>query len=151
MAPFGSDFGNEFGANEFGANEFGANEFGAGGFTGDLDDFPTFNTEPDGTMTSVRLDAETDARYKPFEDTTKMGAVDVGKGSKVRLHPGNRSDAQDMFLRGLTATVEGVFHDIDGDIHLAVSVDDDPAATELPSWIGRFRYFRIHEVEVLSQ
>ena len=67
----------------------------------------------------------------------------------MRLHPGNRSDAQDMFLRGLTATVEGVFHDIDGDIHLAVSVDDDPAATELPSWIGRFRYFRLHEVEVL--
>ncbi len=81
----------------------------------------------------------------------QAGGVQVGKGAKVILRPGNRSDAQDMFLVGLTATVEGVFHDIDGDIHLAVSVDDDPAATELPSWIGRFRYFRIHEVEVLSQ
>ena len=83
----------------------------------------------------------------------------MGKGAKVRLHPGNRSDAQDMFLVGLTATVEGVFHDIDGDIHLAVSVDDDPAATELPSWIG-VRYFRLtrscsgdarRQVEVLSE
>jgi hypothetical protein len=129
MAPFGSDFG-----------EFGGD-----------DDFPTFSTDADGLVGNVRLDAETDARYKPFEDTTKLGGVQVGKGAKVRLHPGNRSDAQDMFLVGLTATVEGVFHDIDGDIHLAVSVDDDPAATELPSWIGRFRYFRIHEVEVLSQ
>ena len=129
MAPFGSDFG-----------EFGGD-----------DDFPTFSTDADGLIGNVRLDAETDARYKPFEDTTRLSGVQVGKGAKVRLHPGNRSDAQDMFLVGLTATVEGVFHDIDGDIHLAVSVDDDPAATELPSWIGRFRYFRIHEVEVLSQ
>jgi hypothetical protein len=127
MAPFGSDFGD------------------------DLDDFPTFGTDADGTITDVRIDAETDARYKPFEDTTRVGAVQVGKGAKVRLNPGNRSDAQDMFLRGLTATVEGVFHDVDGDVHLAVSVDDDPAATELPTWIGRFRYFRLHEIEVLSQ
>jgi hypothetical protein len=134
MAPFGSDFGGEF-----------------GGDSGDGDDFPMFSTDADGLIGNVRLDAETDARYKPFEDTTRVGTTDVGKGAKVRLHPGNRSDAQDMFLVGLTATVEGVFHDIDGDIHLAVSVDDDPAAIELPSWIGRFRYFRLHEVEVLSQ
>jgi hypothetical protein len=129
MAPFGSDMGD---------------------FGGD-DDFPTFSTDADGLIGNVRLDAETDARYKPFEDTTKLSGMEVGKGAKVILRPGNRSDAQDMFLVGLTATVEGVFHDIDGDIHLAVSVDDDPAATELPSWIGRFRYFRIHEVEVVSQ
>lgn len=127
MAPFGADFA----------------DFG--------DDFPTFGTDADGTVTDVRLDAETDARYKPFEDTTLLGSVEVGKGAKVRLNPGTRADAQDMFLRGLTATVEGVFHDVDGDIHLAVSVDDDPAATELPTWIGRFRYFRLHEVEVLGQ
>ena len=129
MAPFGADFGD---------SDFG-------------DDFPTFSTDADGLVGNVRLDAETDARYKPFEDTTQLSGMQVGKGAKVRLHPGTRSDAQDMFLVGLTATVEGVFHDIDGDIHLAVSVDDDPAATELPTWIGRFRYFRIHEVEVLSQ
>jgi hypothetical protein len=129
MAPFGSDFGSDF----------------------DGDDFPMFGTDADGVVSDVRLDAETDAKYKPFEDTTLMGALQVGKGAKVVLRPGTGSDAQDMFLRGLTATVEGVFHDIDGDIHLAVSVDDDPAATELPSWIGRFRYFRLHEVEVVSQ
>jgi hypothetical protein len=138
LAPFGSDFG---------GGDFGGGDFGGG----DFDDFPTFGTDADGTVTDVRLDAETDARYKPFEDTTQLSGVKVGKGAKVRLQPGTRSDAQDMFLRGLTATVEGVFHDVDGDIHLAVSVDDDPAATELPSWIGRFRYFRIHEVEVISQ
>ena len=33
-----------------------------------------------------------------------------------------------MFLAGLTATVEAVFLDVDGDRHLAVTVDDDPAA-----------------------
>lgn len=114
------------------------------------DDFPTFNTDSDGAMSNLNLNAETDGQYKPFEDTTMLAGTEVGKGAKVRLHPGARSDAQDMFLVGLTATVEGVFHDIDGDVHLAVSVDDDPASTELPSWIGRFRYFRVDEVEVLS-
>ncbi len=115
------------------------------------DEFPTFDSGTDGSMTPFRLDAQSDGQYKPFEDTTLLGGTQVGKGAKVRLHPGARSDAQDMFLVGLIATVEGVFHDIDGDVHLAVSVDDDPASTELPSWIGRFRYFRVEEVEVLSQ
>jgi len=132
---------------------------GTGTGTGELgmfgddfgDDFPTFDTGADGVLTDVRLDAETDGKYNPFEDSTMVGVDEITKGAKVRLHPGARSDAQDMFLVGLTATVEGVFHDIDGDVHLAVSVDDDPASTELPSWIGRFRYFRINEVEVLSQ
>jgi len=145
MAPFGSDFGGELGGASMDSGSMDSGSMDSG------DDFPMFSTDADGLIGNVRLDAETDARYKPFEDTTRVGATDVGKGAKVRLHPGNRSDAQDMFLVGLTATVEGVFHDIDGDIHLAVSVDDDPAAIELPSWIGRFRYFRLHEVEVLSQ
>jgi hypothetical protein len=50
------------------------------------------------------------------------------------------TDAQDMFLVGLAATVAAVMFDVDGSVHVAVTVDDDPAA-ELQHVSGRFRYF----------
>ena len=40
----------------------------------------------------------------------------------------------------------GVFADVDGGYHLAVTLDDDPAAGEL-QWQGRYLYFHTHEVE----
>jgi hypothetical protein len=45
--------------------------------------------------------------------------------------------------------VAAVFHDVDGSVHLAVTLDDDPAA-ELHSWYGRFHYFRPDELEPLE-
>ncbi|MFI0809337.1 hypothetical protein [Streptomyces echinatus] len=86
----------------------------------------------------------------PTTDTVLVGGVPVGGGSRVRLCPrGRGADAQDMFLEGRTAQVAAVFHDVDGSVHLAVTVDDDPAA-ELHGWYGRFHYFRPDEVEVLD-
>jgi hypothetical protein len=55
-----------------------------------------------------------------------------------------------MFLDGRTARVSAVFHDVDGSVHLAVTVDDDPAA-ELHGWYGRFHYFRPDEVAPLDR
>jgi hypothetical protein len=37
---------------------------------------------------------------------------------------------------------------VDGDRHVAVALDDDPAADEL-AWQGRFLYFHPDEIEVL--
>ena len=45
--------------------------------------------------------------------------------------------------------VAAVFHDVDGSVHLAVTLDDDPAA-ELNNWYGRFHYFRPDELEPLE-
>ena len=71
----------------------------------------------------------------------RIGEVSVAAGSRVRLRPGpRRSDAQDMFLEGRTATVQEVKRGIDGRDCLAVTVDDDPAA-ELHLWHGRYHYF----------
>ena len=71
----------------------------------------------------------------------------VAAGTKVVLRPGHRrADAHDLFLAGMAATVEGVFRDVDGELHVAVTVDDDPAAEEL-AWQGRYLYFRPDEVE----
>ncbi|MEV7976997.1 hypothetical protein [Streptomyces sp. NPDC086519] len=91
-----------------------------------------------------------DDGFSPATDTVRLGGVRVGGGSPVRLRPrGRGADAQDMFLAGRTATVAAVFHDVDGSTHLAVTVDDDPAA-ELHGWYGRFHYFRPDEVEPLG-
>ncbi|WP_317441474.1 hypothetical protein [Streptomyces collinus] len=91
-----------------------------------------------------------DDGLSPTTDTVPVDGVPVGGGSRVRLRPrGRGADAQDMFLEGRTARVAAVFHDVDGSVHLAVTVDDDPAA-ELHGWYGRFHYFRPDEVEPLA-
>lgn len=95
-------------------------------------------------------DPGADASVNPWEDAVLVGPVEVRKGTRVRLRPGRRSDAQDLFIHGLTAVVEGVFRDVDGDVHVAVSLEDDPA-TEMNEWHGRYRYFRPEEIEPLKE
>ncbi|MFG2352114.1 hypothetical protein [Streptomyces sp. NPDC048521] len=91
-----------------------------------------------------------DDGLSPTTDTVLVDGVRVGGSSRVRLRPrGRGADAQDMFLDGRTAQVTAVFHDVDGSVHLAVTVDDDPAA-ELHGWYGRFHYFRPDEIEPLA-
>ena len=93
-----------------------------------------------------------DASVNPWEDSICIGGIDVRKGSKVRLRPGQivgrRTDAQDLFLVGREATVEGVFFDVDGEQHVAVVVDDEEAV-DLHQWHGRYMYFHPDEVEPL--
>jgi hypothetical protein len=95
-------------------------------------------------------DPGVDASVDPWTDSMVIAGVEVHKGSPVRLHPSHRSDAQDLFLDTLTATVAGIFTDVDGDEHVAVTVDDDPANTEL-SWQGRYLFFHPDEVEPLPR
>ena len=79
-----------------------------------------------------------------------IAGIDVRKGTSVRLHPGRRADAHDMFLAGLTATVAAVFRDVDGNDHVAVTLDDDPAA-EVFEWQKRYLYFAPEEIEPLRR
>jgi hypothetical protein len=90
-----------------------------------------------------------DAAFDPWSDTVWIGPVEVGQGTKVRLRPSRRADAQDLFVDGRQATVTGVFHDVDGAVHLAVVVEDEQAAEE-HRWHGRYLYFGPEEVEVLA-
>ncbi|MEU2542248.1 hypothetical protein [Streptomyces iakyrus] len=91
-----------------------------------------------------------DDGLSPTSDTVLVDGVPLGGGSRVRLRPrGRGADAQDMFLAGRSAEVAAVFHDVDGSVHLAVTLDDDPAA-ELNHWYGRFHYFRPDELEPLG-
>jgi len=89
-----------------------------------------------------------DTSVDPDTDSVLVAGVPVAKGSHVVLRPGPGGDVQDRFLAGMAATVQAVVHDVDGGVHVAVSVDGDPAA-ELQLAHGRFRYFRPDELEVI--
>jgi hypothetical protein len=94
-------------------------------------------------------DPGSDSAFDPAADTVIIGGVEVGAGTRVRLHPSRRADAHDLFLAGLTAIVAGVFNDVDGGVHIAVTLEDDPGSAEL-AWQGRYLYFQADELELLS-
>jgi hypothetical protein len=76
-----------------------------------------------------------------------VAGVKVARGSRVTMRPGARAaDAQDLFLTGREALVEAVLHDVDGQVHVAVSPVSDPLA-ELQRNHGRFLYFAPDELE----
>ncbi|KJK59360.1 hypothetical protein [Saccharothrix sp. ST-888] len=96
-------------------------------------------------------DPGADRSVDPAVDRVVVDGRSVGAGSRVLLKPGQRrTDAQDLFLHGRTALVEAVLRDVDGSVHLAVTVDDDPGA-DLWRAQGRFRYFQPDEVTPLEE
>ncbi|MER5916172.1 hypothetical protein ABT124_38605 [Streptomyces sp. NPDC001982] len=91
-------------------------------------------------------DPASDPGFDPGHDHTVVDGRPASAGSRVLLRPGlRRTDAQDLFLHGHTATVEAVLYDIDGAVHLAVTVDGDPGA-DLRREQGRFLYFQPDEL-----
>jgi hypothetical protein len=120
------------------------------------DEPETFSTptgdggEPDlfGTGGAPWWDPGSDSSVSPETDHLMINGVRVARGSRVRLRPGaRRTDAQDLFLDGRTATVEVVLFDVDGQQHLGVTPDDDQELAEIARWHGRYLYFAPDEVE----
>ncbi len=96
-------------------------------------------------------DPGSDTSVSPETDAVTVSGVPVARGSRVVLHPRHgRTDAQDMFLDGRTATVAAVLCNVDDEWHLAVTPDDDPEAAELMLAHGRYLYFAPDEVEPLE-
>ena len=55
-----------------------------------------------------------------------MAGVEIGRGSRVVLRPRAGGDVMDRALAGRVAVVESIHEDLDGKVHLAVTIDDDP-------------------------
>ena len=91
---------------------------------------------------------EADASVSPETDTVQIGSVTVAKGTRVRIRPKRRADAHDLFLSDKTAVVSRVYSDVDGNTHVAVTLEDDPAS-EFHDWYGRYYYFAPDELEPL--
>ncbi len=90
-----------------------------------------------------------DNAVRPEVDAVLVNGIRVARGSRVRLRPRRNADAQDIFVAGKTARVTSVHEDVDGNKHVGVVVDDDPAA-DLHDWYGRYLYFSPDEVEPLE-
>lgn len=90
-----------------------------------------------------------DSAVRPEIDAVLVNGVRVARGSQVRLRPRRNADAQDIFVAGKTARVTSVHEDVEGNKHVGVVVDDDPAA-DLHDWYGRYLYFSPDEIEPLE-
>lgn len=72
------------------------------------------------------------------------------EGDRVRLHPRKRADIFDIALEGKIAIVETVERDFEDNIHLAVTVEDDPGRDlGVARQIGHRFFFGAEEVELV--
>ncbi|QHK21522.1 hypothetical protein GU243_19515 [Pseudarthrobacter psychrotolerans] len=93
---------------------------------------------------------EAEALVQPHLDAVLINGVPVSRGSRVRVNPSRRADAQDLFFAGQTGRVTNVHFDVDGSTHVGLVLDQDPAA-DLHEGYGRSFYYSPEELEPLGQ
>lgn len=100
-----------------------------------------------------------------LERTEALGAPEVSRlhgalrqksvrrprpGDRVRITPRARADAFDLLLAGRSATVASVEEDFEGQVHVAVTVDDDPGQDlGRAGQPGHRFFFKVDELEPL--
>ncbi|MCB0949144.1 MAG: hypothetical protein KDB44_07675 [Mycobacterium sp.] len=94
-------------------------------------------------------DPMADTAVNPGVDAVLVNGVPVRCGTRVRLRPTRRADAQDLFYTDRVARVTSVHETVDGQTHVGVVIEDDPAA-DLHQWYGRYLYFAPDEVEPIE-
>jgi hydrogenase maturation protease len=62
----------------------------------------------------------------PVPRTVSAGGAEIGRGSRVVLRPGAGGDVMDRAIDGRLAVVEAIHEDLDGKLHVAVTLEDDP-------------------------
>lgn len=89
---------------------------------------------------------------RPSLESVTIAGVQVRPGDRVRLRPKKAGDVFDIALAGKIAALESIEQDYEGELHLAVVVDDDPGRD-----IGMMRqpghrfFFSTAEVEPIEQ
>jgi hydrogenase maturation protease len=63
---------------------------------------------------------------RPGPDAVLVDGVELRRRSRVRLKPRDTADLWDRALAGRAAQVEAIVQDLEGNVQLAVSVEDDP-------------------------
>jgi hydrogenase maturation protease len=88
---------------------------------------------------------------RPGPDAVVVEGVELRRRSRVRLKPRAGGDIFDIALAGRTAVIEGIEQDMDGNVQLSITVDDDPGRD-----LGEERqpghrfFFSLEEVEPLE-
>ncbi len=63
---------------------------------------------------------------RPAPDSATVDGVELRRGSRVRLRPRPGRDVLDLALAGKVAIVEGIDQDYEDNLHIAVTIEDDP-------------------------
>lgn len=99
------------------------------------------------------------SQFGPWQTTPEQAMQSVfahgvllTPGDRVRLAPRPGADIFDTVLAGKAATIHSIEHDFEGQVHLAVTIDDDPGR-DLGEQLqpGHRFFYRLDEVEPLSQ
>jgi hydrogenase maturation protease len=67
-----------------------------------------------------------EALERPAPESVAVAGAELRAGSRVRLRPRAGGDVFDLALAGRVAVIEGIDQDLDGNVKLAVVVEDDP-------------------------
>ncbi|MBT2533871.1 hypothetical protein J7E83_17415 [Arthrobacter sp. ISL-48] len=111
-------------------------------------DIPQLRPAP-GDSGAAWWTPEAEALVQPHLDAVLINGVPVARGSRVRVNPSRRADAQDLFFAGQTGRVTNVHFDVDGSTHVGLVLDQDPAA-DLHEGYGRSFYYSPEELEPLG-
>jgi hydrogenase maturation protease len=93
-----------------------------------------------------------DELERPGPEALVVDGVELRRNSRVRLHPRRAGgDIFDIALDGMTAVVESIEEDLEGNAHVVVTVDDDPGRDlGLRKQPGHRFFFTPDEVEPLG-
>lgn len=91
--------------------------------------------------------------WDPFAEpappaSVRVFGIELKKGDRVRLWPSGTADLFDMALKGRAATIEAIEQTLEGEVQVAVTIDDDPGKDlgDLRQ-IGHRFFFRLDELE----
>ena len=87
---------------------------------------------------------------KPSLESVMIEGVEVKRNDRVRLRPGPGADMIDLALNGKIGVVESIEQDYEGQVQVAVVLDDDPGRDlGVLRQPGHRFFFRVEEVELL--
>jgi hypothetical protein len=81
-------------------------------------------------------------------EAVRVFGVELRKGDRVRLWPSGTADIFDMALKGKVATIEAIEQTLEGELQVAVTIDEDPGKDlgEIRQ-VGHRFFFRLDEIE----
>ena len=85
---------------------------------------------------------------KPAIDQVMVDGIACRKGDRVRLRPRSGGDIMDVALAGKTGIIESIEQDYEGNLQVAIVLDDDPGKD-----LGMLRqpghrfFFNVEEIE----
>ena len=82
----------------------------------------------------------------------RVFGVELKKGDRVRLWPQRRADIFDMALAGKMAQIEAIEQTVEGELYVAVTVDEDPGSDlGMLRQIGHRFFFSSEEIEPVAK